>query len=52
MLVTGRIYKFRYSAVNIAGEGPLSDTVSILMAEVPTAPTSLVRIDQTILSAG
>lgn len=39
-LTTGLTYKFKYSGVNIAGEGPLSDEVAILMAVVPTAPTN------------
>ena len=44
-LVTGRKYKLKYSASNAAGEGPQSDEVAILMAEVPTVPTLLTRID-------
>ena len=43
-LVTGRIYKLKYSATNVAGEGPLSEEVSILLAEVPSAPVDLRRI--------
>ena len=39
-LTTGKIYRLKYSGVNLAGEGPLSDEVAILMAEVPSVPTS------------
>ena len=37
-LVTGRTYKVKYSATNIAGEGLLSGEVSILLADEPSAP--------------
>ncbi len=49
---TGKIYKFKYSAVNVAGESPLSDELSVLLAEVPTAPQGLRRIDSATLPAG
>jgi len=50
--VTGRIYRFKYSSVNIAGESELSDELNVLLAEVPKAPTQLHRIDSEILPAG
>lgn len=39
-LTAGKVYRFKYSAVNVEGEGPHSDEVAILMASVPTVPTS------------
>lgn len=39
-LTSGLTYRFKYSAVNSEGEGSLSDEVAILMAEIPTVPTS------------
>jgi hypothetical protein len=51
-LTTGNYYKFKYSGVNVQGEGPLSEEVTILMAQVPTVVTSLVRINSDTLSAG
>ena len=39
-LTTGLTYRFKYSAVNSEGEGPLSDEVAILLADLPTVPTS------------
>ena len=50
--VTGRIYRLKYSATNIHGEGPLSDEVQILVAERPSMPTSLTRVDMESLAAG
>lgn len=32
ILTSGLTYRFKYSGVNIQGEGPLSDEVAILMA--------------------
>jgi hypothetical protein len=43
-LTTGRIYRLKYSASNVAGEGPLSPEVSILLAEKPGSPVALRRI--------
>ena len=51
-LSSGLIYKLKYSAKNVHGEGPLSDEVSILVAERPSAPTALVRIAMESLVAG
>lgn len=51
-LVTGRIYRVKYSSTNIHGESELSDEVSILLAEVPAAPSDLQRIDMTSVTAG
>lgn len=51
-LTMGLIYKIKYSATNIHGEGMLSEEVSILMAEKPSAPTSFTRVDKTTLPAG
>lgn len=50
--ITGRIYKFKYSSQNIAGVSERSDELSVLLAEVPKAPTQLHRIDSEILPAG
>ena len=44
-LVTGRIYRLKYSTTNIHGESELSNEVSILLAEKPDAPSSLTRIE-------
>ena len=49
---TGKIYRFKYSSTNIAGESLLSDELSVLLAEVPKIPLNLVRIDSAILPAG
>lgn len=49
---TGLTYRFKYTSVNIAGESILSDELCVLLAEVPTVPLSLVRIDSNILPAG
>ena len=35
-LTTGAIYRLKYSATNIHGEGPLSDETQILVAEAPS----------------
>lgn len=43
-LVTGRTYRLKYTATNIAGEGLLSPEVSILIADEPSAPVDLRRI--------
>jgi hypothetical protein len=48
----GRIYRFKYSSENIAGESEISEELSVLLAEVPKAPTQLHRIDSEILPAG
>jgi len=50
--VIGKIYRFKYSSTNIAGESPLSEELSVLCAEVPKIPLNLVRIDSAILPAG
>ena len=52
ILTTGLIYRFKYSATNIHGEGPLSEEFSILIAEKPSAPTLFTRVDKTTLPAG
>ena len=51
-LTTGNIYRLKYSATNVHGEGPLSDEVWILVAEIPAEPTSLTRIEMESLVAG
>ena len=51
-LQTGHIYRLKYSATNVHGEGPLSDEVQILVAEIPSAPSSLARVDMEALAAG
>ena len=51
-LTTGLTYRFKYSANNTHGEGEISDEVAILLAELPGAPTSLTRVNHTILNAG
>jgi fibronectin type 3 domain-containing protein len=40
-VVQGSPYKFKISAVNVYGEGPLSDPVEITPAAVPTAPVTI-----------
>ena len=52
LLTTGLTYRFKYSANNTHGEGEISDEVAILLAELPGAPTSLTRVNHTILNAG
>jgi hypothetical protein len=42
----------KYTAVNIAGESGFSPVVPILMAEVPSLPLSLIRINSATLPAG
>ena len=44
-LVTGRIYRIKYSSENVHGESELSDEVQILLAEKPSPPINLQRID-------
>jgi hypothetical protein len=51
-LVTGNIYRLKYSCNNIHGEGPLSDEVAILVAEIPSIPFDLHRIDMESVTAG
>jgi hypothetical protein len=51
-LTTGRIYRLKYSATNVAGEGDLSPEVQILLAETPSAPVDLRRISIWELPAG
>ena len=51
-LTAGLTYRAKYSASNVAGEGPLSPEVSILLAERPAAPDSLRRINTQHLPAG
>jgi titin len=52
VLVEGRTYRLKYSSTNVAGEGALSDEVSILLAEVPDPPQNLRRIGIQELPAG
>ena len=52
LLKTGAIYRFKYSATNIHGEGPLSEEVQILVAEYPSAPSNLKRVNTEALVAG
>jgi hypothetical protein len=51
-LVADRTYRAKYSAVNVAGEGPLSPEVSVRLAEKPGAPGALRRINTPSLPAG
>ena len=51
-LVTGRMYRVKYQAINVAGEGPLSPEVQILLAEAPAAPSNIRRINIEVLPAG
>ena len=51
-LTTGLTYRFKYSAVNSQGEGPLSDGVAILLAQTPNAPQNFLRVEVTTLPAG
>lgn len=45
-------YRLWYSATNEHGEGPISNTVVILVAEVPDKPKNLIRIDMESITAG
>jgi len=36
----GQTFTFRVSAVNVIGEGPVSQTCSVIAADVPLAPTT------------
>lgn len=51
-LTPGLTYRLKYSASNVAGEGPLSPEVSILLAKKPEAPPNLRRISTQTLPAG
>jgi hypothetical protein len=51
-LVTGRMYRIKYQAINVAGEGPLSPECQILLAEAPSAPSNIRRINIDTLPAG
>ena len=51
-LTAGLTYRLKYSASNVAGEGPPSSEVSILLAEGPGAPDNLRRINTQHLPAG
>jgi hypothetical protein len=51
-LISGRIYKIKYSSTNVHGESELSNEVSILLAEKPSAPDGLQRININEISAG
>jgi hypothetical protein len=51
-LTTGLIYKLKYSATNVHGEGQQSEEVSILMADKPNAPTLFTRVEKSTLPAG
>jgi hypothetical protein len=51
-LTAGLTYRVKYSARNVAGEGPLSPEVSILLSEEPGPPDSLRRINTQDLPAG
>jgi len=45
VLTAGLTYRLKYTATNVAGEGPLSAEVSVLLAEKPGLPGTLRRID-------
>jgi len=51
-LVTGRYYRLKYSSTNIHGESELSDEVSILLADEPSKPQNIARIDMESVTAG
>lgn len=38
----GRSYQFKLSAINVYGEGPLSEAVTITPASIPDAPTGVI----------
>jgi hypothetical protein len=40
-LVTGTIYKFFVKARNTVGSGAMSNTIEILMAQIPDAPLNV-----------
>lgn len=51
-LQTGNYYRIMYSSTNIHAESQLSDETIILLAETPSMPHSLARIDEKTLPAG
>ena len=51
-MLTGRVYRFTYSATNVHGEGPKSDEVPVLLADEPGKPSLLTRINMNSLIAG
>lgn len=51
-LVKGRTYRLKYSSTNIQGESPMSPEVGILLAELPSAPSNIRRIDMASVTAG
>jgi hypothetical protein len=40
----GQYYKFKISAMNVHGEGPLSDSLNLTPAEIPEVPTDIVLV--------
>lgn len=38
-LTSANLYKIRVSAVNRVGEGPLSHSIEVIAADMPSAPT-------------
>jgi len=39
-----REYEFKISALNVHGEGPLSEAINLIAAKLPEAPTELMLV--------
>jgi hypothetical protein len=42
--VIGQTYKFKISAFNLYGEGPLSESITVIPARIPDAPTNVQMV--------
>lgn len=51
-LVTGKLYRIKYSALNVIGEGPASSILSVYTAIKPSAPLNLQKILNSIVEFG
>ena len=39
-LEAGQVYRFKVSAVNFVGEGEMTDSISVIAADLPEAPAN------------
>lgn len=46
----GETYLFKISAINVLGEGSLSDVTEIISATIPDAPAQPTKVDATLTS--
>lgn len=51
-LITGRLYRIKYSAVNSIGESPASSALAVYTAVKPSVPLNLVKILNSIVEFG